>query len=200
MLTSTSVCIFELQSQPGVRGLVITPKNIHHYASFIHSSVSIQNRLIHVGQGNPEVEVIKISLDKIRPGAHSAIKVTVGLKPGPANVDSDPTIELSDGTKYNRFTILDPGNFPEVSPCFASGGSHDNTLVPPDSKQASIYQIIFEPDQSYGACTAGYGNGYINTAQFTDRLDLSKELSFVVRKAVDSAEEYDFYYFILEVL
>ena len=192
-------CFPESQPLLGTQRLVITPNNLRHYASFIHPSVSIRDRLIHVGKNNPEAVVIKIPLGKIQPGAHSAIKVTVGLKPGPATVDSDPNIGISDGTKYNRFFLVDPTNFHVHTPCSASRASQDNILVPTNTKQGSVYQMIFEPAQSYGACTTGYENGLINTAQFNDRLDLSKDLSIVVRKDDESPEEYDFYYFIIEL-
>ena len=188
----------EIQALEGVRGLVITADNVRQYASFIHSSVSIRDRLIHVGRGNPNVAFLKFNLGKIRPD--TTIKVTIALKPRPPNVDSDPVFELSDGTKYNRFTIVDPTNFHNHSPCFARRASQDNTLVPAGTKQGSIYQMIFGPDKGYGACTAGYQNGYINSARFTDKLDLNKEISVVMRKDDDFPEEYNFHYFIIEVL
>ena len=188
----------KLQPLSKTSGFVITPDNVRHYASFIHSSVRVFDRRIHVGSGFPEVEVLKIPLGRVQP--LSTVKITVGLKPRPANVDSDPRIELNDGTKYNRFIIVDPANFPVHSPCTADRASQDNTLVPVNSKQASVYQLVFEPFHRYGACTAGYNNGYINTARFTDRLDLSKEVSLVVRKDNYSPEEYDFYYFMIEII
>ena len=188
----------ELQSLSGTQGVVITPDNLDRYASVIHSSVSIRDRLIHFGSGFPEVEFLKFPLGKIRP--YSTIKVTVGLKPRPPNVDSDPVFELSDGTKYNRFTIVDPTNFHDHSPCFARRASQDNTLVPTGTKQGSIYQMIFEPKYGYGACTAGYDNGYINSARFDDKLDIDKDLSLVVSKDNDYPEDYDFYFFIIEIV
>ena len=205
------ICIFELQSLAdiqglmaeiqaleGVRGLVITADNVRQYASYIHSSVTIRDRLIHVSSGNPDVAFLKFNLGKLRPD--TTIKVTVALKPGPANVDSDPIIELNDGTKFNRFSLLDPTLWRHYSPCLARRASQDNTLVPAGTKQGSIYQMIFGPDKGYGACTAGYENGYINSARFTDKLDLSKEISVVMRKDDDPPEEYNFHYFIIEVL
>ena len=68
--------------------------------------------------------------------SYSTIKVTVGLKPRAVkfNVDSDPVIELGDGTKYNRFTIVDPTNFPNYSPCVERRASQDNKLEPVNSK------------------------------------------------------------------
>ena len=191
-------CIFKLQPLSKTSGLIITPENVPVYASFIHPSVAIANRLIHIGSGFPEVGVLKIPLGQIP--LHSTVKVTVSLKPRPATVDSDPIIELSDGTKYNRFSIMDPTNFRDHSPCFARRASQDNTLVSRSSEQTGVYQIIFEPFHRYGACTAAYGNRYINTARFNDKLDLSKELSLVVRKDDDSPEEYDFYYLTIEII
>ena len=192
------LCVFKLQPLSKTSGLIITPENVLVYASFIHPSVAILNRLIHVGSGFRAVDVLKIPLGQVQ--LLSTIKVTVGLKPRPANVDSDPVVEISDGTKYNRFSIVDPTNFPNHSPCYARRASQDNTLVPPSSEQASVYQMIFEPSHCYGACTAPYGNRYINTVRFNDRLDLSKELSLVVRKDDGSSAEYDFYYFMIEII
>ena len=191
------VCLFVLQPLSDTR-LVITPDNVYDYASYISLSVGIVDRRIHVISGSPETEVLRIPLGHIQ--WLSTIKVTVGLKPRPASVDSDPIIELSDGTKYNRFAIVDPTNYGRTSPCFAHRASQDNTLVPVGSMQASVYQLVFDPQHRYGACTAAYNNGYINTARFNDKLDLSKELNLVVRKDDDPKEEYDFLYFIIEIV
>ena len=159
--------------------------------------MSISDRLIHIGTGFAGTEVLQIPLGTVE--THSTIKITVGLKPKSANMDSDPQIGISDGTNTNYFVITDPGNFGGYSPCIALAALEDSTRIPVGSTQASVYQFIFEPFHSYGVCTAAYSNGFVNSARFNDKLDMSKELSFVVRKG-DAPEEYDFYYFSIEIM
>ena len=186
-----------MQLFSGTKGFIITPDNIRNYAPALHSSVSVSDRLIHIGRGFARTEVLGIPLGTIE--THSTIKITVGLKPKPANVDSDPAVGISDGTNTNSFQIADPGNFGAFSPCNALAATQDSTLVPIGSKQASVYQFIFEPFHSYGVCTAAYNNGFVNSARFNNKLDMSKELSLVVRKE-HTNEEYDFYYFSIEIM
>ena len=129
---NSSVCVNNvlLPTQPlsTVQGLHLTPDNIRYLASFLHSSATIQDRVIHFGTGTANEKLLEVPLGQIDP--HATIVLTFGLNNSHPNTpsESDPRIGISDGTNTNTWWIVDLNNYPSSPPCRPSGGTHDNTL------------------------------------------------------------------------
>ena len=122
----------------------------------------------------------------------------MAIKLRASTVDSDPYVGLSDGPNSNLFILRDPTNFPSYAPCQPYPAVHDDTRIPANSVQASVYELQFDPFHQYGACTAAYGSGYVNTGRFSGKLDMNKELS-VVMKREHAIEEYFVRYFSIKI-
>ena len=99
---NSSVCVNNvlLPTQPlsTVQGLHLTGDNIEYWATFLHSSAAIQNRVIHFGTGTANEKLLEVPLGQIDP--HATIVITVGQNnshPSTPSADSDPEIGISDG-------------------------------------------------------------------------------------------------------
>ena len=90
------------------RGFYLTPDNIRYFASFLHPTISVQDRVIHFGAGP-----ILVPLGEV--DARATIIITVGLDnshPNTPTVDSDLIIGISDGTTQNLQVIHDISSYP----------------------------------------------------------------------------------------
>ena len=128
---------------------------------------------------------------------HSSIRITVGLDSDTADTgsDHDPRFGITDGSQYNQFYLLDRG--PNVH-CFPDTGPHEGNRVA-EGTAASQATFLFTPFYKYGACSTAHDGGYVNVGTFNHQLDLSKEISLIVRRS-DYSERYYFYYFLVEFL
>ena len=132
---------------------------------------------------------------------HATVRITVGLDPTTANAgaDSDPSVGITDGVNVNDFFIVDSTNLGAGEPpCRPVDGDHEdigltNQLVP------GSLTFLFEPFHRYGACSTANDGGYTNVATFNGQLDVSKGISFILRRN-NAAEIYRFYYFLIEIL
>ena len=161
----------------------------------------MEKRLIHFNSGKLRgEEILRVplaELGEIKP--HYSIRITVAIKPGAPSTDSDPYVGITDGSTTNAFALRDPGNFAGYSPCQPIPAEQDDTRIPANSIQASVYVLQFDPFHQYGSCTTANVNGYVNTATFKNKLDLTKKLSLVVNRE-DAPEEYNFLYFTVEIM
>ena len=71
-----------------------TPDNIQYYASYLHSSVDIQDRVIHIGPGSANEKLLEISIGHIDP--HATIIITVGLNKSHPNTPADSDLSSWD--------------------------------------------------------------------------------------------------------
>ncbi len=117
---------------------------------------------------------------------------TRGRPRASGNDDSDPHIGQTDGVAENRIRISDSGG-----DCHIQDGSFNIANLPSGSSQHYEYILIFEPFQNYGACS--HFGGHVTPGYFNTRIDASKGLDFVVKRE-NSGEQYDFYYFLIEIL
>ena len=182
-----------------MQGLHLTPDNIEYFATFLHSSATIQDRVIHFGSGTANEKLLEVPLGKIDP--HATIVITVGLDkshPNTASTDSDPNIGISDGTNSNIVFIHDLDNYPSGSPCYLRDGSHDNTLISSGTKVPAMFKLTFTPFYKYGSCETAQEGGYINTGRFNTQLDITKPLYLRVDRN-NANEEYYYYYFLVEI-
>ena len=175
--------------------LFIEPKTIKYHASYYKSTMAIidSGRIIHFNIGGTNYEEL-IRVPLAGPGEldpHSVIRITVALKPRTTE-ESDPHIGLTDGVAENRMVIGDTGGL-----CFLYSGSSNAARVPFGTTQHYEYTLLFEPFQNYGACS--HIGGHITPGYFTERLDISKGLEFIVKRE-NTDEDYDFYYFLIEIV
>lgn len=198
MFTHTTILYFQPLSKN--KGLFITPDNVRSLATFLHSSASISDRIIHFGSGSRlHEELLRVPLagqGELDP--HSTIRVTVGLKPHSPPVDSDNEIAITDGTNSNQLFIHDTNNYPNTA-CYLTDGTHENVRVPSGTPQASQYVLLFEPFHGYGSCSSAQLGGYVNLGHFNKQVDVSKGLSLVVNRN-HAAETYNYYYFMVEII
>ena len=138
--------------------------------------------------GTSYEELIIVPLGVLDP--HAVIRVTVAMRPDSTN--RDPHFGLTDGVNENRFRVSDSNG-----QCQMQAGSYITANPPYDSEQHYEYVFVFEPFHKYGACS--YLGGHINPGYFNYRIDPNKGLSFVVKRE-NTNEDYEFYYFLIEVL
>ena len=187
--------------------MLLTPKNIEFHATFLHSDVDIQERVIHFGHGLPGVivnngKLIEVPLGGIAP--HDTIVITLGLDKAYVNnasVDSDPIVGITDGTHKNLFAIWDANNYPQASPCHVKyrTGTHDNAKVSSGTQAPSTIKLTFAPFSKFGFCETAQEGGYINTGTFNAQIDITKPLFLTVERS-HAYEEYYFHYFKVEIL
>ena len=192
--------------QPVVmRGMFLAPCNIEFYATVLDSSVTVQNRVMHVGAGTTDDSdevLMVVPIGHI--DLHSTIVITVGLDnshPNTAGVDSDPLVGISDGTNENLFKIVDKDDY-STSPVLPSDTNpaavHDGTTVSSTTEVPSKFQLTFTPFNKFGFAETAQEGGYINTATFAQRIDITKPLFLIVRRG-DGSEQYYFHYFRVEI-
>ena len=158
-----------------MEGIHLTPDNIRYFASFLHTSADIQDRVIHFGPGVADEKLLEVPLGEIDPCA--TIVITLGLDKSHHSVtDSDINVGISDGTIENSQVIPDFNNYVDHSPCFVKHGSHDNVLVASGTQVSATYKLIFTPFYKYGACETAQDGGYINTGTFDNQIDTTKPL------------------------
>ena len=172
--TSHGVC----DSQPlrNVRRLPLTPDNIRFFASLLHSSTDIQDRVISFGPTTIIEKLLEVHLGEIDPKV--TISITVALNkshPNTPGTDSDLCVGISDGTTDNLQFIFDV-NYVNLPPCQPLNGEHDNVLVSNGTQVPAIFKLIFTLFYKYGACETAQEVGYINTGTFNDQIDTSKPL------------------------
>ena len=179
-------------------GTHFTPDNIRYYASYLHSSVDIQDRVIHIGPGSTDEKLLEIPIGHIDP--HDTIIITVGLNKSHPNTpaDFDPKIGISDGSNTNEFIINDIGNHAFSPPCYVVSGVYDDTRVSATAQTPSTFKLTFTPFFKYGACETAQDGGYINTGRFNTQIDVSKPLYLTVFRS-DAAENMYFHYFNVQI-
>ena len=195
--TKSDKCIiFLLQPLSKNKMLFIEPKTIKYYASYYKSNMVItdSDRIIHIpNSGAQYEELIRVPLagpDELDP--HSVIRITVTFRPQPRQRYSDPHIGLTDGVNENRFLLVANPAY-----CYIYSASPYQVSIPSGTAQHYEYILLFEPYSKYGACS--HHGGHITPGYFSQRLDISKGLDFIV-KGDGAAEAYEYYYFLIEIL
>ena len=179
----------------------MTPDNIRYFASKLHSSADIQDRVIHFGAGSANDLLLEVPLGIVHP--RSTIILTVGLDnshPNTAGVDSDPKVGISDGTVNNTYVLPDQHNYANIPPCrpIAGTGTHDNRRIP-GAQVPSTFKLTFVPFSRYTACETAQVGGYVNTGRFNNRIDTSQPLFLRVVRG-HAPEQVFFHYFMVEIL
>ena len=170
--------------------LLLTPDNIRFFASFLHPSANIQERVISFGPTAGIEKLLEVPLGVIDPRGTIIITLAINKSHPNSGIDSDIRVGISDGTTDNTIFVIDLSNYIDQSPCFPLIGEHDNTLVSPGTQVPALFKLIFTPFYKYAACETAQEGGYINTGTFNDQIDISKPLSLRVYSDDDIGEEY----------
>ena len=189
-----------LQSFIGTKSLIITPFNIRYLASYLHTNVDIQERIIHLGPVTVSYEkFLEIPLGEIDARATIVITVTLDKShPNTQGTDSDIVLGISDGNNENLFFIVDINNYIDHSPCYPGNGTHDDIRVTPGTKVPAVFKLTFIPFYKYGACETSQEGGYINTGTFNHKLDTTKPL-FLHFSGHGIAEDYYIHYLSISI-
>ena len=183
-----------------VRSRLLTPDNIRYFATFISPTASIQGRVIYIGPGTTNNEVIlKVPLGEVDPRA--TIVITVGLNntnPNTPETDSDLGVSISDGTNSNLQWIVDISNYATLPPCYPNSSSRDQNFVTFGTNVSSTFKLSFVPFYKYGACETAQDGGTINTGTFNSQVDTTKPL-FLDLVRNNAPEQYYFHYLNIEV-
>ena len=181
--------------------MLLTPKNVEFYATFLRSDVDIQERVIHFGSGVANEKLLEVPIGEV--DQHATIEITVGLKKSHLNTasDTDSVVGISDGTNENLFIIVDVNNYHLYghSPCWPFPGTHDNAPINATGSQVpSTFKLTFTPFSKFGFCETAQEGGYINTATFNSQIDITKPL-FLTVKRHGTLEQYYYHYFKVEI-
>ena len=100
-------CIYgflKLQPLSSSKTILITPDTVKFYASFIHSTGTVNDLTIQFSSGTANhEELLRVPISA--PGEltpQSLIRITVGMNP-PVCVDNDPMVGITDGVNRNQF-------------------------------------------------------------------------------------------------
>ena len=179
------------------QSILITPGNVRYLTNIIASSATIDNQSICFSRGTAREKILQVPIAAAGElDAHASIRVTVGLTP--VTGDSDPHIGISDGVNVNQFYIVDTGNYDGSAPCGIDDGSQENKLVT-TRRVSPQFTFLFSPFYKYGACSSAQDGGYLNVGTFNQQVDPTNGLSLVIQRA-DAPEQYQFNYFLIEIL
>ena len=179
------------------QSIFITPGNVRYLAHFI-GNATIDSRSIRFGSGTANEKLLQVPIAAAGElDAHASIRVTVGLTP--VSGDSDPRIGISDGVNVNKFIVVDSANYATLPPCYVTEGSRENNLVA-THKVSSQFTFLFSPFYKYGACSSAQDGGYLNVGTFNNQVDTTNGLSLVIHSDNDRHENYQFRYFLVEIL
>ena len=165
---------------------VLNPRRAEGYcrracAARVTEHSNVQPRVIHFSPGGENDLLIEIPLGPQDP--KTVYTTTVGLNnshPNTKEVDSDLIVGISDGTNDNVQALVDVNNYPTLSPCYPIGGSHDNVMVPRNTRVPAIFTLTFVPYRKYAVCETAQVGGYLNTGTFNTKLDPDKKVSLRV--------------------
>ena len=192
-------CILQ-QPFSSPKSILISPDTVRYYASFIHSTASINNLTIQFSGagGIGHEELLRIPLTtagELTP--QSLIRITVGTNPPAA--DNDPKVGISDGINSNQFLLIEHASSSTIiaNPCDVVNGLQTGRSGPVGNPVAGGYTLLFDPAHQFGSCMSN--NGFATNGRFNSRVDASKGLSLVVHRD-DPTEQYVFHYFLIEFL
>ena len=194
--------LFNFLQRPlsSTKSILISPDTIRYYASFIHSTATINDLTIQFSGtgGVGHEELLRISLSaagELTP--QSLIRITVGTNPPTA--DNDPKVGITDGVNSNQFLLIEDASSSTiiVNPCDVVNGSQTGRSGPVGNPVAGGYTLFFDPAHRFGSCMTN--NGFATNGRFNSQVDTSKGLSLVVHRD-DPTEQYVFHYFLIEFL
>ena len=182
----------------------MTPSWLEGHASFTDSYHSTTADQITFNAGPPKspekaalLKVPLIAADVLKDCVPLTVEITVandGRIGG--RFASDIRYGLSDGNTFIGFEAPSRRAYARQSPCYGIEGASGKTLTDinlkntnfPKVNKFSLYPgqfvFTFKLDQRWGSCFTAQDNGFVKTAGYVSRLQLSKGLTLEVYKRV----------------
>ena len=195
----------------------MTPKWLHGYAS-ITGNYSLHPQYLELDPttviGQPKfqqaIEVKLIPPHTLKSTDNVVVNIIIAMDTKLANEeDHDPSFGISDGQHFIGFTAYDKYNYEDnFSPCQHIEGEISKGLLQnirslkgptvSSNTYSSEMKIRFRPTEQWGSCHTEHGAGYVNIANYQNKLDLTKGL-YLQMYHEDDAEIYRVKYIEAEV-
>ena len=183
----------------------MTPSWLETHASYIDSSRSKTIAQLTFKAGSVHkaalIKVPMIPAGVVKDSTPLTVEITVAhvVSIGQKE-DSDIGYGVSDGTRFIGFETINKwasiNGFP-TSPCYGMEGLSgsritsrrygSNTAKPSDPFYPGQFVITLKLDERWGSCYTAHDGGFVNTAEYNNRLMFSKGLTLEVYK--DEAAE-----------
>ncbi|XP_068704963.1 uncharacterized protein [Montipora foliosa] len=175
----------------------MTPLWLESHAWYINSDRSTSAAQITFNAGSTAhaalLKVVLVPAGVLTDDAPLSVQITVAndIAIG-KTADSDIKYGVSDGSKFIGFESPDQGNYGNHGPCYGCDGVPGSTLssirrdpVTPkttDSVYPGQFVYTLKLDERWGSCYTAHDSGFVRTANYNDRLMLSKGLTLEVYK------------------
>ena len=194
----------------------MTPKWLHKYAYF-SGNYSLHPQYLEVGATTvlrqPKIEqAIDVKLVPpyiLQETDNVVVTLTIAMDTKLADKrDHDPSFGISDGKHFIGFRAHDRSNYKNYSPCQHIEGENIGGLLKhlrhvggplvSSHTYSSEIKLRFRPTEHWGACHTEHDEGYVNVANYYNKLDLTKGL-YLQMYHEDDAEIYRIKYIEVDV-
>ena len=174
----------------------MTPSWLEAHASYIdrYRSSTTEQLTFNAGSVNHAalLKVPIIPADILENSSLVTLKIVASLDDDIGkNEDSDPIFGVSDGVRFVGFETVD--NTRDYAPCFGIEGTSGSSLTdereiseffptPNDSIYFAQFVITLKLNERWGSCYTAHDGGFVKTADYSKRLQLSKGLTLEVYK------------------
>jgi len=173
----------------------MTPSWLEAHASYIDNSHSKTKEQLTFNANSVHnsalLKVPMIPADVLQYSAPLTVKIVVSHDVGIATQDdSDIIYSVSDGIRFVGFVMYDKGH--ASAPCYGIEGTSgtsftdversSNSPTISDSFYPGQFVFTLKLDEHWGSCYTAHDGGFVNTAEFKNRLMLSKGLTLEVYK------------------
>ena len=178
----------------------MTPSWLEAHASYINRDRSSTTEQLTFNAGSVDyaalLKVPVIPVDVFENSTMLTVRIVVAndVTIG-ASEDSDNFYGLSDGISFIGVFVADAGNYGSVAPCRGAAGMSGPTITQPygaahtqlrpsDTFYPGQFVITLKLDarESWGSCYTAHDGGFVTTAGYNKRLNLSKGLTLEVYK------------------
>lgn len=181
----------------------MTPLWLESHASYINTDRSSSASQITFNAGSTVnaalLKVFLVPSGVLADDTPLSVEITVANDISIGKIgDSDIRYGLSDGTTFVGFESPDQGNYGNHGPCYGCEGVSGVTLssircdpVTPktsDSLYPGQFVYTLKLDERFGLCYTAHDSGFVRTANYNNRLMISKGLTLEVYKS-DKAEK-----------
>ena len=178
----------------------MTPSWLEAHASYINSNRSnTTEQLTFVAGSEHRAALLKVPVipaNVLKNSTMLTVKIVVSNDLSIGNSeDSDPICGLSDGISFVGFRTVDKRNYNSYAACFRCEGSSGATLnenkcmgqyslIPSERIYPGQFIFTFKLDarENWGSCYTALDGGYVKTAAYSKRLNLSRGLTLEVYK------------------
>ena len=177
----------------------MTPSWLEAHASYIGSYRSSTTEQLTFNAGSRDytalLKVPIIPADILEDSSLVTLKIVASLDDDIGKKeDSDPIFGVSDGVSFVGFETVDKATYsysPGYAPCYGVEGTSGSSLAgiskisvhsprPNDSFYPGQFVITLKLNERWGSCYTAHDGGFVKTADYNKRLQLSKGLTLEV--------------------